>query len=74
MRCADCREWFRQRASHSAGQREHLARPVWAERSGILPIEEKALHARTKLLNDRRFDALHFTGPGTGEVGPVSAA
>ena len=25
----------------------------------------KALHARTKLLNDKRYHALHFTGPGT---------
>ena len=25
----------------------------------------EALHARTKLLNDKRYSALHFTGPGT---------
>lgn len=43
-----------------AASRVDLVDPVaaWAEHN-------KALHARTKLLNDKRYSALRFVGPGT---------
>lgn len=43
----------------------HASRVTTADPVAAWAEHNRTLHARAAMLNDRRFDALHFTGPGT---------